>query len=68
MGSATVDEILIRSYLSTAAEYGKHFYDALVQLAERHPWLPTIQSADQLRFFIAPDVAIPHRPRGGAGQ
>jgi hypothetical protein len=27
MGSATVDEFLIRSYLSTAAEYGKNFYD-----------------------------------------
>jgi len=30
----------IRSYLSTAAKHGKHFFDTLVILAEGHPWLP----------------------------
>jgi len=30
----------IRSYLSTAAKHGNHFLDALVILAEGHPWLP----------------------------
>jgi transposase len=30
----------IRSYLSTAAKHGKHFFDTLVMLAEGHPWLP----------------------------
>jgi transposase len=29
----------IRSYLSTAAKHGKHFFDALVMLAEGHPWI-----------------------------
>jgi transposase len=33
----------IRSYLSTAAKHSKHFFDALVMLAEGHPWLPAIQ-------------------------
>jgi transposase len=33
----------IRSYLSTAAKHGKHFFDTLVALAEGHPWLPAIQ-------------------------
>jgi transposase len=32
----------IRSYLSTAAKHGKHFFDTLVMLAEGHPWLPAI--------------------------
>jgi hypothetical protein len=31
----------IRSYLSTAAKHGRHFFDTLVMLAEGHPWLPT---------------------------
>jgi hypothetical protein len=30
----------IRSYLSTAAKHGKHFFDTLVMLAEGRPWLP----------------------------
>jgi transposase len=30
----------IRSYLSTAAKHGKHFFHTLVMLAEGHPWLP----------------------------
>ena len=30
----------IRSYLSTAAKHGKHFFEVLVQLAEGRPWLP----------------------------
>jgi hypothetical protein len=30
----------IRSYLATAAKPGIHFFDALVMLAEGHPWLP----------------------------
>jgi transposase len=33
----------IRSYLSTAAKHGNHFFDTLVMLAEGRPWLPTIQ-------------------------
>jgi hypothetical protein len=33
----------IRSYLSTTAKHGKHFFDTLVALAEGHPWLPAIQ-------------------------
>lgn len=33
----------IRSYLSTAAKHGKHFFDTLVALAEGHPWLPAVQ-------------------------
>jgi transposase len=33
----------IRSYLSTAAKHGRHFFDTLVMLAEGHPWLPAIQ-------------------------
>jgi transposase len=33
----------IRSYLSTTAKHRNHFFDALVMLAEGHPWLPTIQ-------------------------
>jgi transposase len=32
----------IRSYLSTAAKHGKHFFEVLVMLAEGHPWLPAI--------------------------
>jgi len=31
----------IRSYLSTAAKHGLGFYDALVQLTEGRPWLPS---------------------------
>jgi transposase len=34
----------IRSYLSTAAKHGKHFFDTLVMLAESHPWLPATSS------------------------
>ena len=30
----------IRSYLSTAAKHGKHFFEVLVMLAEDRPWLP----------------------------
>jgi transposase len=30
----------IRSYLSTAAKHGKHFFEVLVMLAEGQPWLP----------------------------
>jgi transposase len=33
----------IRSYLSTAAKHGRHFYDTLVMLAEGRPWMPAIQ-------------------------
>ena len=32
----------IRSYLSTAAKHGRHFFETLVMLAEGRPWLPTI--------------------------
>ncbi|WP_133806164.1 IS66 family transposase [Kribbella caucasensis] len=34
----------IRSYLSTAAKHGKHFFDTLVMLAEGRPWLPTLST------------------------
>jgi transposase len=30
----------IRSYLSTAAKHGMHFFDALVMLTNGHPWTP----------------------------
>ncbi|MEO6762638.1 MAG: IS66 family transposase [Umezawaea sp.] len=30
----------IRSYLSTAAKHGRHFFDTLVMLTEGRPWLP----------------------------
>jgi hypothetical protein len=30
----------IRSYLSTTAKHGMHFFDALVMLADGHPWMP----------------------------
>jgi transposase len=30
----------IRSYLSTAAKHGMHFFEALVMLAEGRPWIP----------------------------
>jgi transposase len=30
----------IRSYLSTAAKHGKHFFDVLIMLTEGRPWLP----------------------------
>ncbi|MGH3536657.1 MAG: IS66 family transposase [Pseudonocardiaceae bacterium] len=30
----------IRSYLSTAAKHGEHFFEVLVMLADRRPWLP----------------------------
>jgi transposase len=30
----------IRSYLSTAAKHGKHFFDVLVMLTEGRPWMP----------------------------
>jgi transposase len=33
----------IRSYLSTAAKHGRHFFDTLVRLAEGQPWLPAPQ-------------------------
>jgi transposase len=32
----------IRSYLSTAAKHGHHFFEVLVMLAEGRPWLPAI--------------------------
>jgi transposase len=31
----------IRSYLSTAAKHGLHFFDALVRLTQGHPWIPS---------------------------
>ena len=31
----------IRSYLSTAAKHGVHFFDALVKLTQGHPWMPS---------------------------
>jgi transposase len=31
----------IRSCLSAAAKHGMHFFDALVMLADGHPWIPT---------------------------
>jgi len=31
----------IRSYLATAAKHGLNFFDALVQLAEGHAWMPS---------------------------
>ena len=31
----------IRSYLATARKHGIAYYDALTQLANGHPWLPT---------------------------
>ena len=33
----------IRSYLSTAAKHGKHFFEVLVTLAEGRPWMPAHQ-------------------------
>jgi transposase len=30
----------IRSYLSTAAKHGKHFFEVLVMLTAGHPWMP----------------------------
>ncbi|WP_442875762.1 IS66 family transposase [Actinoallomurus sp. NBC_01490] len=30
----------IRSYLSTAAKHGIHFFEALVMLTEGQPWTP----------------------------
>jgi len=30
----------IRSYLSTAAKHGKHFFEVLVMLTEGRPWMP----------------------------
>ena len=33
----------IRSYLSTAAKHGMHFFEALVMLAEGRPWMPAHQ-------------------------
>jgi transposase len=33
----------IRSYLSTAAKHGRHFFEALLTLIEGRPWLPAIQ-------------------------
>jgi transposase len=30
----------IRSYLSTAARHGPHFFDALIMLTEGRPWIP----------------------------
>jgi transposase len=33
----------IRSYLSTAAKHGQHFFNTLVMLAEGRPWLPAIR-------------------------
>ena len=32
----------IRSYLSTAAKHGLHFFETLVMLAEGRPWLPAV--------------------------
>jgi transposase len=32
----------VRSYLSTAAKHGRHYFDTLVMLVEGHPWLPAI--------------------------
>jgi hypothetical protein len=33
----------IRSYLSTAAKHGLHFFEVLVMLSEGRPWLPAHQ-------------------------
>ena len=33
----------IRSYLSTAAKHGQHFFDTLVMLVEGRPWMPAHQ-------------------------
>ena len=30
----------IRSYSSTAAKHGSHFFDTLIMLAEGRPWMP----------------------------
>jgi transposase len=30
----------LRSYLSTAAKHGLHFFEALVMLTEGRPWTP----------------------------
>lgn len=30
----------IRSYFSTTAKHGKHFFEVLVMLTEGRPWLP----------------------------
>ena len=43
----------IRSYLSTAAKHGVHFFDALVMLAEGEPWMPT---ATLITTIQAPDA------------
>src|SRR5262249_26451331 len=40
---ATTKFWAIRSYLSTPAKHGRHFFDTLVMLAEGRPWLPAIQ-------------------------
>jgi len=32
----------IRSYLSTAAKHGVHFFDALVKLTQGRPWMPSV--------------------------
>jgi transposase len=32
----------IRSYLSTAAKHGKHFFEVLAMLTDARPWLPVI--------------------------
>jgi hypothetical protein len=37
---ALPDHDPIRSYLSTAAKHGLHFFDALVMLTEGPPWMP----------------------------
>jgi transposase len=31
----------VRSYLSTAAKHGLHFFDALVALTQGRPWIPS---------------------------
>ncbi|MBA3489514.1 MAG: IS66 family transposase [Longispora sp.] len=34
----------IRSYLSTAAKHGRHYFDTLVMLTEGRPWMPPIST------------------------
>src|SRR5204863_9410068 len=44
----------IRSYLSTAAKHGMHFFDALVMLTKGQPWTPVAACSPLLRSR-APD-------------
>jgi hypothetical protein len=48
----------IRSYLSTAAKHGKHFFEVLVMLAEGRPWLPTVVSRSKSPGYLAAGQAV----------